>query len=201
MHLYVCMCMYMYIYIIQWDFCIFVVWNDLKKQNKLRQTKSRRNCGNFSKTLQETFLQSFLKNYAQVPKTFNSTLALQVGFLKRLGDVATVLLDLVCLSCLHVIPDRLDDDQIRSLCGALAVIRQKSHWIITITCKMNVWKCKLIFPTDTLQQKIEITDLKPFFVDENTNGLRLLHCSVPLIMNKSINLFTKLKIWHQSFEQ
>ncbi len=24
---------------------------------------------------------------------------------------------------LHVIPDRLDDDQIRSLCGALAVIR------------------------------------------------------------------------------
>ncbi len=27
---------------------------------------------------------------------------------------------------------------------------------------MNVWKCKLIFPTDTLQQKIEITDLKPF---------------------------------------
>ncbi len=26
---------------------------------------------------------------------------------------------------------------------------------------MNVWKCKLIFPTDTLQQKIEKTDLKP----------------------------------------
>ncbi len=25
-----------------------------------------------------------------------------------------------------------------------------------------IWKCKLIFPTDTLQQKIEITDLKPF---------------------------------------
>ncbi len=24
---------------------------------------------------------------------------------------------------LHVIPDRLDDDQIRSLCGALAVVR------------------------------------------------------------------------------
>ncbi len=55
---------------------------------------------------------------------------------------------------LLVIPDRLDDDQIRS---------QKSHWIITINGKMNVWKCILIFPTDTLQQKIEITDLKPFF--------------------------------------
>ncbi len=52
-----------------------------------------------------------------------------------------------------------DDDQIRSLCGA-----QQSHWIITINGKMNVWKCKLIFPTDTLQQKIEITDLKPFFI-------------------------------------
>ncbi len=56
---------------------------------------------------------------------------------------------------LHVIPDRLDDDEIRSLCGALAVVKQKSHWII----KINVWKCKLIFPTDTLQQNIEITDL------------------------------------------
>ncbi len=44
--------------------------------------------------------------------------------------------------------------------------------------KNNVWKCKLLFPTDTLQQKIEITDLKPFFVGENTSGLRLLHSSV-----------------------
>ncbi len=32
---------------------------------------------------------------------------------------------------------------------------------------MNVWKCKLIFPTDTLQQKIEITDLKPFLAAGN----------------------------------
>ncbi len=28
---------------------------------------------------------------------------------------------------LHVIPDRLNDDQIRSVCGALVVVRQKSH--------------------------------------------------------------------------
>ncbi len=55
---------------------------------------------------------------------------------------------------LHVTPDRLDDE-IRSLCGALAVVRQISHWIITGNGKMNVWKCKLIFPTDTLQQNIE----------------------------------------------
>ncbi len=47
--------------------------------------------------------------FTQVPKTLNSSVALQVGFLKHLGDVATVLLDL--------------DDQIRSLCGALAVVR------------------------------------------------------------------------------
>ncbi len=33
-----------------------------------------------------------------VHKTYNSTVALQVGFLKHRGDVATVLLDLVCLS-------------------------------------------------------------------------------------------------------
>ncbi len=61
---------------------------------------------------------------------------------------------------LHVIPDRLDDDEIRSPCGELAVVRQK---FITTNGKINVWKCKLIFPTDTLQQRIEITDVKPFF--------------------------------------
>ncbi len=33
---------------------------------------------------------SFYSIFTQVPKTFNSTVALQVGFLKHLGDVATV---------------------------------------------------------------------------------------------------------------
>ncbi len=37
---------------------------------------------------------SFYSIFTQVPTTFNSTVALQVGFLKHLGDVATVLLDL-----------------------------------------------------------------------------------------------------------
>ncbi len=46
--------------------------------------------------------------------------------------------------------------------------------VITINGKMNVWKCKLIFPTDTLQQKMEITDLKPFLVAENTCVLLIL---------------------------
>ncbi len=55
-----------------------------------------------------------------MPKTLNSTVALQGGFLKRLGDVSTVLLDLVCLS-LSFQTD--DDDEIRSPCGALAVDR------------------------------------------------------------------------------
>ncbi len=41
---------------------------------------------------------SFYSIFTQGPKTFNSTVALQEGFLKHLGDVATVLLDLVCLS-------------------------------------------------------------------------------------------------------
>ncbi len=55
--------------------------------------------------------------------------ALQVGFLKRLGDVATVLLDLVCFFMSF---RQTDDNQISSLSGALAVVRQKYHWIITI---------------------------------------------------------------------
>ncbi len=67
---------------------------------------------------------------------------------------------------LHVIPDRLDDDEIRSLQHWLlpdSVCKQNSHWITKMNGKMNVWKCKLIFPTDTLQHNIEITDLKPYF--------------------------------------
>ncbi len=39
---------------------------------------------------------------------------------------------------------------------------------------MNIWKWKLIFPTDTLQQKIEITDF--FLAGENTSALIILHC-------------------------
>ncbi len=41
---------------------------------------------------------------------------------------------------------------------------------------MNVWKCKLIFTT--LQQKIEITDLKPFLAAENTGVIIILSTTV-----------------------
>ncbi len=44
---------------------------------------------------------------------------------------------------------------------------------------MNVWKYELISPTDTLQQKIEITDLTPFFLaGENTSVLIILATTV-----------------------
>ncbi len=54
----------------------------------------------------------------------------------------------------------------------------KNHWIITINGKMNVWKFKLIFPTDTLQQNIEITYVKPFLAVENTSVLIILATTV-----------------------
>ncbi len=57
-----------------------------------------------------------------VPKTLNNIVVLQADFLKHLVDVATVYLDLVCLSLFCFMSDRLDDE-IRSLCGALAVVR------------------------------------------------------------------------------
>ncbi len=41
---------------------------------------------------------------------------------------------------------------------------------------MNVWKCKLIFPT--LQQKTETTDLKPFLAAENISDLIILPTTV-----------------------
>ncbi len=78
---------------------------------------------------------SFYSIFTPVSKTLNSTVALQVGFLKHLGDVATVLLDLVLsqfVLFLHVIPDRLDDDQIRSLYGALVVVRLLVQTIISL---------------------------------------------------------------------
>ncbi len=55
-----------------------------------------------------------------------------------------------------------------------SLCKQKSHWIITFIGKINVWKCKIIFPTDTLQQKIKITDLKPFLAGENTSVIIIL---------------------------
>ncbi len=47
---------------------------------------------------------------------------------------------------------------------------------------MNVWKCKLIFPTDTLQQKIEITDLKQFLDHENNSVLIILDTTVYILV-------------------
>ncbi len=59
--------------------------------------------------------------FTQVPKSFNSTVALQVCFLKHLGDVVLHSSSGISLSVCSVssfIPDRLDDDEIRFLCGA-----------------------------------------------------------------------------------
>ncbi len=57
-----------------------------------------------------------------------------------------------------------------------SLCKQKSHWIITINGEMNVWKCKRIFPTDTLQQKIETTELN--LAAENTSVLIILATTV-----------------------
>ncbi len=53
---------------------------------------------------------------------------------------------------------------------------------------MNVWKCKLIFPTDTLQQKIEITNLKPLLAGENTSVLIILATTVSCQVKYDANL-------------
>ncbi len=72
-------------------------------------------------------------------------------FLKRLGDSSSGFSLSQFVRFLHVIPDRLDDDddEIRSLCGALAVVRllelTKIHWIITINGTNNIWKYELLY--------------------------------------------------------
>ncbi len=94
--------------------------------------------------------------------TFNSTVVLQVGLLKHLGNIATVPLDLVCLKLFcFFMSFQTEENEIRSdLCVKHwplleSLCKQKSHWIITINGRINVWKCKLIVPTDTLQQNID----------------------------------------------
>ncbi len=55
--------------------------------------------------------------------------------------------------------------------------------------KINVWKCKLIFPTDTLQQQIEMTDLKLCFACENTSVLIILATTVYILQIKEYETF------------
>ncbi len=59
-----------------------------------------------------------------IAKMAEHKLDMQVGLLKHLGDVATVLLDLVCLSlfCFFML-FQTDWMMMRSLCGALVVLR------------------------------------------------------------------------------
>ncbi len=62
---------------------------------------------------------------------------------------------------------------------------------------MKVWKYKLIFPTYTLQQNIEISDLKPFLAAENTCTLVILATAVAtteLLLHLSSKIYTLLLI-------
>ncbi len=84
-------------------------------------------------------VSSYYIIFTQVPTNFNSTVALQVGFLKHFGDVDTVLLDLVCISLFcFFMSFQTDWMMIRShLCVehwlfSDTLCKQKSHWIITI---------------------------------------------------------------------
>ncbi len=65
--------------------------------------------------------------------------------------------------------------------------QQQSHQIITINGKMNFWECKLIFPTDKLQQTIE----SMYFLLVKIR--RLLHSSVD---SRNINF---VLILHHSY--
>ncbi len=50
---------------------------------------------------------------------------------------------------------------------------------------MHFWKCKPIFTSDTQQQNIEITDLKPHFLaGENTSALMVLASTVSILQDR-----------------
>ncbi len=91
------------------------------------------------------FLQHphFTAIFTQLPKTFKQYCSFaKVGLLKHLGDIATALLDLVCLSLFRFFMSfQTDWMMIRSdLCVehwlfSDSLCKQKSHWIITINGK------------------------------------------------------------------
>ncbi len=123
---------------------------------------------------------SFYSIFTQVPKTLSSTEALQEGFLKSLGDVATVLLDLFCLSFFCFFMSFQTDwwwsDQISGCCqtpcankNLTGVLKWMAKWMFG-----NVnWYFLL-----TLQQKIIITDLNPCLAGENTSVVTILATTV-----------------------
>ncbi len=57
---------------------------------------------------------------------------------------------------------------------------------------------KLIFPTDTLQQKIEITDLKPFSAAEDTSVVIILASAVNLLVLSVFQYLASLLL-HKKF--
>ncbi len=76
---------------------------------------------------------SFYSIFTQVPKTLNSTVALQVGFLKTLPRFFWI--ESVSVCCVSSCYSRQTDDQIRSLCGALAVFRQNLTGLLQLMAK------------------------------------------------------------------
>ncbi len=73
-------------------------------------------------------------------------------------QVSSFLLD--CRLFLHVSADRLDDDQIRSLCGAIRNLTGFLQIMAKLMFGKVNWYFVLAYYTATY---IEITDLKPFF--------------------------------------
>ncbi len=92
------------------------------------------------------------------PRSLTTVRFLEHVVQEHLEDVATVLLDLVCLSlfCFFMsfqtdwMMIMRSDLRVEHWLLSESVCKQKSHWITTINGKINVWKCKLIFPNDTL---------------------------------------------------
>ncbi len=64
---------------------------------------------------------------------------------------------------------------------------------------MNVCKCKLVFHTNTLQQKIEITDLKTFLAGENTIVLFILAPTVVNMLNNLYILYICVTIFNMKY--
>ncbi len=82
---------------------------------------------------------------------------------------------------LHVIPDRLVGDQISvwsTGCSQTPCANKNLTRLLKLMTKWMFTNVKLIFPSEILQQKIEITDLKPFLTGENTSVLIILATTV-----------------------
>ncbi len=127
---------------------------------------------------------SFCSIFTQVSKTFNSTVALQVGLLKHLGDVATVPLVLVSVCCVSSCHSRQTgwwSDQISvwsTGCCQTPCANKNLTGLLQLMAKWVFGNVNWYFLLTHTAKDRNNWLLNHFLAGENSSALRPLHSTV-----------------------